>query len=190
MGDGKSSVGNLLLGKEVFKIGNGPDGVSLNIISQKFGNFEVFDSRGFGEDEKIDIETYQKLIYSFKKEKINAIFFVINGTVCRISEEIKKIIRTICKLFTGKYIWNQIGLIFTHYGYSEEEQLDVKDKEKDYIKKVLEIAEEEYTELIKNQEKDKIHWSHDEKIVNTLKCFYVNAKKKEMENMILILSMR
>ena len=78
----------------------------------------------------------------------------------------------------GKYIWKQIGLIFTHYGYNEEEKSDVREREKDYIKDILKTAEEQYKEIIKNQDPNNKTCDPDEKIVNTLKCFYVNSKKK------------
>ena len=180
MGYGKSSVGNLLLGKEIFEVSNGIDHCTLG-IQFDFNNsrdFEVFDTKGLGDKEVIDSDSLQEMILFLKKEKTNAIFLVLNGQVCRISEQIKKIIISICKLFMGKYIWKQIGLIFTHYGYSEEEQLDVREREKDYIKDILKTAEEQYKEIIKNQDPNNKTCDPDEKIANTLKCFYVNSKKK------------
>ena len=180
MGYGKSSVGNLLLGKEIFKVSNGIEHCTLGIQSElnDNGDFQVFDTKGLGDKEVVDTESLQEMILFLKREKINAIFLVLNGQVCRISEQIKKIIRSICKLFMGKYIWKQIGLIFTHYGFSEEEQLDVKEREQDYIKDILKTAEEQYKEIIKNQDQNNKTCDPNEEIVNTLKCFYVNSKKK------------
>ena len=54
------------------------------------------------------------------------------------------------------------------------------------MKKILEIAENEYKEIIKNQNQNNKTCDPNEKIVKSLNCFYVNPKKKEKVNMIYI----
>ena len=102
----------------------------------------------------------------------------INGVDCRFENSIKNIIKSICKIFMGKYIWKQIGLIFTHYGYDVDTQADVKETGNKMMKKILEIAENEYKEIIKNQNQNNKTCDPNEKIVKSLNCFYVNSKKK------------
>ena len=103
---------------------------------------------------------------------------------CRVNESLKNVIREICNLFIGKYIWNQIGIIFTHYGYDEEEQNEVKGREKEFIQKILKVAEEEYEKILKNQDENNKTCDSSLKLVDTLKCFYVNAKKKKINMML------
>ena len=119
------------------------------------------------------------MIETFKKEEMNAIFIVLNGQICLFDEGMKQMIREICKLFMGKYIWKQIGIIFTRYGYDEKQHEEIKKQANNLVKEVLKEAEEEYKDIIKNQDQNNKTCDPNEKIVETLKCFFVNAKRKE-----------
>lgn len=179
MGNGKSSVANIFAGKDYFEISNGVDSCTLKINSYKNGDIEIFDTEGLNSKFNKDVENLQNMIMKFKKENMKAIFIVHNGEICRIDDSLEKVIRQICKLFVGKYIWKQIGIIFTHYGYDIEDQNEAKSREKAFVKKILDIAEEEYQNIVSNQQNDGIKTCDpNEKLVDTLKCFYVNAKKK------------
>ena len=182
MGHGKSSVGNLFVGFDYFKVSNDVYTCTIKTESYNNGDIEIFDTQGLNDKGQTDANNLQEMIKTFKKEKLNAIFIVLNGQVPRIDEGIKQVIREICKLFMGKYIWKQIGLIFTHFGYDEEQQDEVKQREKNYVKEVLKTAEEEYQEIIKNQDENNRTCDPEEKIVDNLKCFYVNAKRKKSGN--------
>ena len=154
MGNGKSSVANLFAGKEYFKVSNGVDSCTLNISSYKNGDIEIFDTEGLNSGKNKDVDNLQKMINTFKKEQMNAIFIVNNGNICRIDDSLEKVIRQICKLFVGKYIWKQIGIIFTHYGTDIEEQDEIMGKEKNIVKRILQIAENEYQNIVRNQTED------------------------------------
>lgn len=186
MGNGKSSVANIFAGKEIFKVSNNVDSCTLQIESYTNGDIQIFDTEGLNSEKNKDVDNLQNMIERFRKEKMNAIFIVHNVQICRIDESLKKMIRKICNLFTGKYIWKQIGIIFTHYGIDEDEQNEIKGREKEFVKKILEVAENEYERIIKNQDENDKKWDAGEKIVDSLKCFYVNVKKKKI-NMMLIL---
>ena len=179
MGNGKSSVANLFAGYDYFKVSNGADSCTLNISSYKNGDIEIFDTEGLNSTQKNDVENLQNMILRFKKEQMNAIFIVHNGEICRIDESLEKVIRQICKLFIGKYIWKQIGIIFTHYGYDIDDQNEIKGREKNFVKKILNIAEKEYKNIESNQNENFKTCDKNEKLIDTLKCFYVNAKKKK-----------
>jgi len=178
MGNGKSSVANIFAGKDIFKVSNNVDSCTLQIESYTNGDIQIFDTEGLNSNKNKDIKNLQNMIERFKQEKMNAIFIVHNGEICRIDESLEKIIRKICNLFTGKYIWKQIGIIFTHYGFDEEEQNEIKGREKKFVNKILKIAEDEYNNIISNQDENDKKCDPTEKIVNNLKCFYVNSKKK------------
>ena len=179
MGNGKSSVGNLFAGKDHFKV---CDDIypCLDYVTNSYDNGDliIFDTVGLNDKSATDVSNLQEMIKTFKKEKINAIFIVLNGQICRFDEGMKQMIREICKLFMGKYIWKQIGIIFTRYGYDEEQHEEIKMRAKNFVKEVLKTAEEEYKEIIKNQDENNKTCDPKEKIADTLKCFYVNAKRK------------
>ena len=178
MGNGKSSVANIFAGKDVFKVSDGVESCTVSINSYKNGDIEIFDTEGLNSEKNKDTENLQNMINRFKKEEMNAIFIIHNGEICRIDKSLEKVIRQICKLFTGKYIWNQIGIIFTHYGYDKDDQEEIKGREKQFVNKVLKIAEDEYNNILKNQDQNDKKCDENEILTNNLKCFYVNAKKK------------
>jgi hypothetical protein len=178
MGNGKSSVANIFAGKEIFGVSNDSAPCALKNQSYTNGDIQIFDTEGLN-NEKDNVENLQKMIEKFEDEKMNAIFIVHNGEICRIEESLKKMIRQICNLFIGKYIWKQIGIIFTHYGYDEEEQKEMKEREKNFVKQILEIAEDEYGNIIRNQNENDKKCDESEPLVDNLKCFYVNANKSK-----------
>lgn len=135
MGNGKSSVANIFAGKDIFKVSDGVESCTVSINSFINGDIEIFDTEGLNSEKNKDTENLQNMINRFKKEEMNAIFIFHNGEICRIDKSLEKVIRQICKLFTGKYIWNQIGIIFTHYGYDKEDQDAVKGRENNSLKK-------------------------------------------------------
>lgn len=177
-GNGKSSVANLFAGKDHFKVCDDISPCNDNTLnSYDTGDLIIFDTDGL--NDKTDVSNLQKMIKTFKNEEMNAIFIVLNGQVCRFDEGMKQMIKEICKLFMGKYIWKQIGIIFTRYGNDKEQQEEIKMKGNNLVKEILEIAEEEYKEIIKKQDENDKKCDPNEKIVDTLKCFFVNAKRKE-----------
>ena len=178
MGSGKSSVGNLFAGKDYFKVYDEiSPSLEYTVNSYDAGDLIIFDTVGL--NDKTDVSNLQKMIETFKKEEMNAIFIVLNGQICLFDEGMKQMIREICKLFMGKYIWKQIGIIFTRYGYDEKQHEEIKKQANNLVKEVLKEAEEEYKDIIKNQDQNNKTCDPNEKIVETLKCFFVNAKRKE-----------
>lgn len=71
----------------------------LNIQSYDNGELIVFDTRGLNDKGETDVNSLQEMLLTFKKEKINALFLVFNGQVCRIDEAMKQVIRMTCKCF-------------------------------------------------------------------------------------------
>ena len=179
MGHGKSATGNLIAGRECFIVSNDVQTCTKNIQSYDNGELIVFDTRGLNDKGETDVNSLQEMLLTFKKEKINALFLVFNGQVCRIDEAMKQVIRMTCKCFLGKYIWKQIGIIFTHYGHDEDEQEEVRKRSKNFVREVLKTAEEEYKNICKFQDQNNKICNSCEKITQTLNCFYINAKKKK-----------
>ena len=143
------------------------------IRSFKIGEFEIFDIKGL--DYSSDLNSIQKMISRLQEEKINAIFFVIKINE-RIHQKLKITFEQICRLFKGKYIWKQIGIILT-YPYDNISE-KYKEKGKIVIQEVLNIAENEYKEIIRTQDPNNRICDPNEKLVDNLNCFYVKIPEE------------
>ena len=94
MGSGKSSVGNLFAGKDYFKVYDEiSPSLEYTVNSYDAGDLIIFDTVGLSDKSATDVSNLQKMIKTFKNEEINAIFIVLNGQICRIDEEMKKMIK-------------------------------------------------------------------------------------------------
>ncbi len=82
----------------------------------------------------------------------------------------------ICRLVKVKYIWKQIGIILT-YPYDNISEKH-KEKGKIIIKEVLNIAENEYKEIIRTQDQNNRVCDPNEKLVDNLNCFYVKIPEE------------
>ena len=172
-GSGISTVADLFLEK-YYNVYHNDYGYRNNPIrSFKIGEFEIFDIKGL--DYSSDINSIQKMISRLQEEKINAIFFVIKINE-RIHQKLKITFEQICRLFKGKYIWKQIGIIFTHsYNNIKEEH---KERGKKFIQEVLNIVENEYKEIIRTQDPNNRICDPNEKLVDNLNCFYIKIPEE------------
>ena len=145
------------------------------IRSLKNGEFEIFDVKGLDAHDNMD--SIQKMISNLQNEKINAIFIVSNINERRLDQSMKLTIQQICRLFKGKYIWKQIGIIFTYTldNISEKQ----KERGKEIIKAILNTAENEYKEIIRTQDQNNKNCDPNEKLVDTLNYFYIQIPEED-----------
>lgn len=182
MGTGKSSIANIFAGKKYFKVGGGTDSTTKEIDSFINNDVEIFDTQGLNEEKSIDEKNLQKMIIKFKEKRMNAILLVLNGEKPRIDNPEIKIIKSICHLFMGKYIWKQVGLVFTHYSSVDDlVRNQIEDIKEEYITKVLKYAEEGYSEIDRLQDSNNKKVDLNEKIADTLECFYVESVERKGE---------
>ena len=172
-GSGISTVADLFLEKYYNVYHNDYGYHNDPIRSFKIGEFEILDIKGL--DYSSDINSIQKMISKLQEEKINAIFFVIRINE-RIHQKLKITFEQICRLFKGKYIWKQIGIILT-YPYDNISEKH-KEKGKIIIKEVLNIAENEYKEIIRTQDQNNRVCDPNEKLVDNLNSFYVKIPEE------------
>ena len=170
---GISTVADLFLEKFYNVYHNDYGNRNDPIRSFKIGEFEIFDIKGL--DYSSDLNSIQKMISKLQEEKINAIFFVIKINE-RIHQKLKITFEQICRLFKGKYIWKQIGIILT-YPYDNISEKH-KEKGKIIIQEVLNIAENEYKEIIRTQDQNNRVCDPNEKLVDNLNCFYVKIPEE------------
>ena len=172
-GSGISTVADLVLEKFYNVYHNDYGYHNDPIRSFKIGEFEILDIKGL--DYSSDLNSIQKMISRLQEEKINAIFFVIKINE-RIHQKLKITFEQICRLFKGKYIWKQIGIILT-YPYDNISEKH-KEKGKIIIKEVLNIAENEYKEIIRTQDPNNRICDPNEKLVDNLNSFYVKIPEE------------
>jgi GTP-binding protein EngB required for normal cell division len=122
-GIGKSSLGNMILGKEEFLVSdeNSSCTTESNIKeSYLYPSIEVIDTPGLldseGRDQSNSEEMirYTKNLVENKKKSLNLILLFFNFTNPRINEEIKKMIRFICNAFPIN-LSHHLGIVFTRY---------------------------------------------------------------------------
>jgi len=125
IGSGKSTLGNKLVGKQVFNENLGP--CSLHYTESAYGpnGIEIIDTNFREEDEKNNL-IYNEMI-KIKPNIIALIFY----NITRIDNRIKFMLENICKLSNTKSIWDHIIIIFTHSHlfYLREEEEEEKREE-------------------------------------------------------------
>lgn len=84
MGHRKSSVANLFAVIDYFKVSNDVYTCTLKTKSYNNGDIVIFDTQGLNDKGKTDTNNLQEMNKTFKKEKLNTIFIVLNEQLCRI----------------------------------------------------------------------------------------------------------
>ena len=124
---GKSTLGNKLVGKQVFNVNLGP--CSLTKMESAYGpnGIEIIDTN-FGEEETNNL-IYNEIIK--RKPNIIAVLFKDFYRFDSNISNIKFILEEICKLSNTKSIWDHIIIIFTHsyLFYLREEEEEEKREE-------------------------------------------------------------
>ena len=133
-GNGKSSLGNFIVGKSVFKESNSPFSCTNKYschTSKLYSSIRVIDSPGLLDSNGKDQDICKKLFNFLKEEKydIHLILIVFNYKKCRLDYKTKNIIEFLSKSFPVDFS-KHIALAFTHYDNDYE------------IKKLLEEEEE------------------------------------------------
>ena len=134
-GVGKSSLGNYIIGKDVFKHKATASRVTSEIegkISEreKYKDIYVIDTPGFQDTNFEDEKFLEELRTKFRKENagIRAIFILINFNEPRFAPIIKKQIHLYCLLFMIQDFWEHVAIVFTkaYYHFPKEKFDDMK----------------------------------------------------------------
>lgn len=129
-GSGKSSLGNLICGRNKFETSNGYESCTTNSVkknSSEFPYISVIDTPGLSDSEGRDqVHTQQmtkfiKDLTEEQEEGINLILIVLNFTCRRLDDETKKMILFLCNVFPVN-LSRHLGIVFTRYVHEYEIQ--------------------------------------------------------------------
>ena len=117
-GNGKSTLGNQLLGENAFKVSDDTKSETKITYGRKgtgdWSDFFVIDTPGLQDTELAVKERIQLVRYVKEHKKLNAIFIVFNYQQVRLSNNIKTMIKLFCNIFPMKDVGKHIGLVFTN----------------------------------------------------------------------------
>ena len=120
-GHGKSTLGNALLGKEIFKTNDTVQSVTKEIYGcqgvDKSKDLFVIDTPGINDTEGKDNEYLKNIaIYLKKRNDIKGIVIVLNYSLkTSVQKSAEKSIKTIFRIFKSKTICSHIIIAFTHF---------------------------------------------------------------------------
>ena len=120
-GHGKSTLGNAVLGKELFKANDSLQSVTKEIYGcngeGRSQDIYIIDTPGINDSEGKDNEYLKKMaIYLKKRNDIKGIVVVLNFSLkTSIQSSAEKSFKTIFKIFKSKLIYNHIIVAFTHF---------------------------------------------------------------------------
>ena len=154
-GTGKSSLGNFLLGEDIFKVSDDPLSGTKKITGKqnKIDNIFVIDTPGYQDSDGDDRKNFKDILeYFCKNKKLELLLMTLNYKSPRLPFTIINLIKFLCHAFPKK-LCNHIGFVFTHYHDEyEKETCKTKDskenKKKKYISKIMEIISEETKEKL------------------------------------------
>ena len=185
-GHGKSTLGNAILRKQLFKVNDTTQSVTRKIYGcqgiDKSKDIFVIDTPGINDSEGKDNESLKKIAnYLIKRKDIKGIVVVLNFCLqTALQNSAKKSFKTIFRIFKSKNIYKNIIVAFTHF-FSGRKILKRNEQGK-LIEKVFSIFKENYFEMFEQ-----------ECPINTLPFYFVeidsiddldSESRMEIDNMI------
>lgn len=158
-GSGKSTLGNLLIGDNVFQTSgkfNSCTSETVKCSSQMYNFLDVIDTPGLSDTYGKDQTNTQKMTEFLKnlydnRSNINLVLVVINSKDKRFDNTMKKMIYFLCNVFPVE-LSHHIGIAFTFYnherernkyGTDEDPRLDFRE---DYVPEIMKIISSENNE--------------------------------------------
>lgn len=133
-GNGKSSLGNLILGKEIFKTSDKCNSCTKKLVCEKSikdNSIFVIDTPGIVDSDGDDKTNCEKIFDFIEKNKINIeiILIIFNFKKCRFNQYTQNLVEFLCKSFPVDFS-KHIGIVFTHYDHEYEKKMLKKKKKK------------------------------------------------------------
>ncbi|GAB1222086.1 hypothetical protein ENUP19_0093G0005 [Entamoeba nuttalli] len=141
-GNGKSSAGNFILKKNVFRVSGSPDS-ETNKPLKCFGEGDrsdvvVIDTPGLNDTNKFDNEHIQNIVDCVRAEGLQGIILTMNYNVDKFTDNIKQVIETISDVFKIKDIWKRVCIVWTKcFNHFSKDEIKKKKIEKEKFKEKL-----------------------------------------------------
>ena len=162
-GDGKSSLGNFLLGQGLFKVYATPYPGTKEIQKIERNGLTIIDTPGFNSP-RGDIENFKNIMYYIKSlGELNGIIIVMNSRDMKFSEDIQTMLKMICNTFEYRY-FNNISFVFTRFCSKRKELEKIRKNKEEFVMQLK--------ELIKK-------FSGQDELPGTLPYFFINSDLDE-----------
>ena len=146
-GNGKSSLGNFMLGYPAFEVSDESESCTKQTIpkiSRLDPKIGVVDTPGLDDDKGKDKIHYDEMLKVFENIKhLHFILIVLNYQNPRFSSSIQYMIKFLCNVFPKNFA-HHVGIVFTHYHHEHEMKInkkknDPREKRKNYILRIMEL---------------------------------------------------
>ena len=131
-GDGKSSLGNFILGKQVFSVSDKPQS-ETQFTKGEYGDNEkrdifVIDTPGLQDTEGKEREHLAQMVDYLKNDQgLQAIVVVLNYHQSRLALHIKLMLKLLCHIFPSHNFWSHVAFVWTrYYSYLPPKEKDKK----------------------------------------------------------------
>ena len=128
-GTGKSSLGNFIVGEEVFEVSDDADACTKNTIrkiSKLDPQISVLDTPGLQDSKGRDKVHYDQMVKIINEMKhLHLIVIVLNFTNPRFTLSIQYMIKFLCNLFPKNFA-KHVAVVFTHYDHDYQMKINKK----------------------------------------------------------------
>ena len=114
-GIGKSSLGNLILGKDLFPISDEEESCTSKLTEETSylnSSIKVLDTPGFSDSYGEDESNFDEMLEDLKDRYIDLVLIVLNFHDSRLDEETQKMIKILCEVFPEN-LSRHVGIVFT-----------------------------------------------------------------------------
>ena len=123
-GNGKSSLGNLILGDDLFEVSDYEDSLTKKPDIKRsliYPNIEVIDTPGFSDSDGEDDYNFKKMMRSLEDKQVDFILIVLNFQETKFDRNTQLLIKILCNVFPRNLL-HHVGVAFTFYNESDEKR--------------------------------------------------------------------
>ena len=155
-GTGKSSLGNFILGEDVFIVSSDPNSCTNKIVGRNSKidkNIFVIDTPGYNDTKGSDRKNFKDVLeYFCKKKKLELVLLTLNYQSARFPFSCQNFIKFLCNAFPKNFCYH-FGIVFTHFDLDYQTKINKKKNEdprttatKNFVHEIMKLISEETKE--------------------------------------------